>query len=627
MRPEPSCERARAALSARLDGELDASASRELDRHLEGCPDCRAQERDLRWLRRSLRVQPLEQEVPDLTEAIMARVVPLPTAAKKREVWLPRLRTAAVAAVVAVVVVGASIPFLDRRPATASAAEVVREVRAAAQGLHGYRASFEVDEWGWHPRVPHRSFAADIWFQAPERMRLEIGDLTAYPAGTWPRNEITLVANERTWWLREPATCPTEVLPRCVPARRGVVETRRVVGRQPFDGSTPVPTDVIVPIETFSDAGSIEVLGAGRVLDRDTYRVALSYRHAAPLVASLQSAGTWRPFHPLDRVEVWLDQATWFPLRFEVTAGTSPERNSWEVAVGVDDAPGAILLDVRATRFASAGGSEPGTFVAPETGTTRYGGFVASRGAYPSMSVLPADTAGLSPYRTGSLGRGRTVVAYVRGMTWLKVTLIEERRTWFPAPGTEEVRLGPRSWAYYAPAGPGHGRQATLPGAPRIVAESNLPREDLIEVVRSIGANGERVPSVVRTATATISYLEPKAALRAARFALAPAWLPRGYRATSATLTSAPEARSLTIHYRHPQVEYEGTGIRITQSRPVGYLPPTSEDSIRVRIGSLVARWSFERGELEWVDGSIYRAIAVPSGDLTTALRIAGSLS
>jgi hypothetical protein len=55
-------------------------------------------------------------------------------------------------------------------------------------------------------------------------------------------------------------------------------------------------------------------------------------------------------------------------------------------------------------------------------------------------------------------------------------------------------------------------------------------------------------------------------------------------------------------------------------------LPPGSVDFIDVRVGGEIARWSPDRGELEWIDHGVYRAVAAPGFDLSTAVRIAESL-
>lgn len=626
MVPELTCAAARAALSARLDGELDDATGATLDAHLLGCSACSSYERDLLALRRTLRVQPMQVEAPDLTEAIMRRI-PTPSMRPRSEVWTSRLRTAAIAAVVAALVVGVSLPFVDRPRSIASASEVVREIRAAARSLVAYRATFALQERGWHPEVPQRSFEARVSFRTPESLRLEIRDRTPYPGNAWPRNDVKLVATPNTWWLREPTSCPTEVLPYCAAARAAEVERRRVFGRQPFDGSTPLPTDVIVPLETLSDARAIKVVGPGSILGRSAERVALAYRYAAPLIASFQSAGTWREFHPLDRVEIWLDRETWFPLRFEITAAVSSERQAWAAARGADDAAGGLLFAARATRFEPDPSLSASTFAVPETGIDRYAGFTSREIDGAIARWLPRDTAGLSSYRSGSLGPGRSIASYTRGMTWMKVTVVQGDGRSVPEPGAEEIELGAGSWAYYEPAASGLGRRVVLFGSPRIILETNLPRATLLRVAGSVDHHGQRAPRRVRTGSSTITYVRPEDAGRTAPFTRVPSWLPTAYRATSATVTSMRDgARSVTLYFRHPEVDYEGSGIRITQSRPVRFLPPTSTDPMRVSIGAKVARWSAGRGELEWLDSGVYRAVVVPSGDLATALRIAHSM-
>ncbi len=46
-----NCDEARARLSAFIDGELPPAEAAALERHLAGCPSCRAEEADLRRLR------------------------------------------------------------------------------------------------------------------------------------------------------------------------------------------------------------------------------------------------------------------------------------------------------------------------------------------------------------------------------------------------------------------------------------------------------------------------------------------------------------------------------------------------------------------------------------------------
>jgi predicted anti-sigma-YlaC factor YlaD len=58
--PSRACDRARAHISARLDGELTEFERARLTLHLAGCPACRAYEADVVAVTEMVRVTPLE---------------------------------------------------------------------------------------------------------------------------------------------------------------------------------------------------------------------------------------------------------------------------------------------------------------------------------------------------------------------------------------------------------------------------------------------------------------------------------------------------------------------------------------------------------------------------------------
>lgn len=70
------CSELRESISARIDGEQPAVPAGILDRHLAGCPDCRAWQERATALRRLTLVREAPQ-VPDLTARILAEA-PLP---------------------------------------------------------------------------------------------------------------------------------------------------------------------------------------------------------------------------------------------------------------------------------------------------------------------------------------------------------------------------------------------------------------------------------------------------------------------------------------------------------------------------------------------------------------------
>lgn len=612
-----ACARVRVELSARLDGEHERALDAALDAHLAWCTACRAHAEELARVRSALRLATAET-VPDLTAQIARRVGAEGPRARRRTYWQARLRAASLAAAVAaLVLLGASLPW-QRSGEAARAAAITERVRAAARALSSYHAVFDIEERGWHPQVPQRRFRAELWFRAPEELRLSLRDLTTYPAaGDWPSNDVDLVVRPGRWWLSEVTSCPTQALPGC---GRATIEERSVVNRPPFDDDTRLPTDAILPLETLAESEGVQVLGSGTVAGHSAQRITLPYRQAAPLIASLQPGGSWRPLHPLDRVEVWLERETWFPLRIEVRAAANPERAAWALRHDLGREPaGRLLFRARAIGFDEPRAFAARVFDAPVSGIVRDGRFAPGRaGALPRPGFL----AGLSPYRSGRIG-SVSVLSYARGLSWLRLT--GERGPAVPSLRAEELRLPNGGWAYYLPSGAGLSRRLDLYGDGwHLALESNLPRATLIDIASSIPLQSERAPRVLREGALSVRRLDAAEA-RALGFVRWPGWLPEGYRARVATLARSNGTRTLTVYFRRAETELDGVGIRLTQA-PAAALPPTSERLLAVWVDGVLGRWSPERGELEWVEGGVYRAVAVPSFDVATALRIAEGL-
>jgi hypothetical protein len=617
------CATLRVDISARLDGELDKRSSLIVAEHLENCASCRAYERELMRLRSALRVQSAES-VPDLSGSIMSRVrTEQPRVARRRE-WRTGARIAAVAAVVAALtVLAASLPFSERQPQSASAAEIVAKVRTAAQELSTYRASFSIVERGFPAQVDERRFSAEVFFDAPERFRLKVRDLTAYPDPSWPANDVDLIAGSRRWWIEQPHTCPVEVLLDC-PVPQGTSE-RTVVARQPFDGTSTLPTDIIVPLETLASSGNFEVLDRDRVAGRPAIEVRMPFNEALPLVTALQPAGLWRSFHPLDPVEIWLDEQTWFPLHFEVHVGASPGRAAWARAERYADRPGATILEVSARRF-ERGPIPRRIFSVPVDGTIRSGDFDEVNQP-PGHWLRPGYTAGLEPHRFGRTSDDRWVMSWSSGMTWLKVTGTKSRDPVLPA-SAEEIRLDNGGWAYYQPASETIKRRVEINAGDRhLYLESNLARAELLAVASSLDTTGKRLPrTVVGTKGSFVRRLDIET-VAGIGFIKEPAKLPEGYRPSAAVLSkSKSSGKSITVYYRGLEAEYDGDGIRVSHSPGIKSLVPTSETSQLYDLNGVEARWLLNRGQLEWIDDRVYRSVTVPSGDLATAYLIARSL-
>lgn len=625
------CAEARVELSARLDGELDEPTARALDAHLERCDACRREEHALREARRAVRIQPVGH-VPDLTERIMQAVAEDGPRLRNRSEWAARFKIAAVAASIsALVLAGASLPLSTGQGDVASAAEIADAVSSAARSLSGYRASFDIVERGWHPEIPQRHFSAELWFDAPESLRMLVTDFTSYPDDGWPRNNVELVASPQKWSIEEPTEwqCPLSALRPCALREQTPSESRTIVDRQPFDGTSHLPTDLIVPLETLVSSEGFDVVGPDTVAGRATYEVELSYSDAIPLVDALQAGGSWRPFNATDRVRVWIDRRTWFPLQFEVIASDRRERAAWADQLGLTDRAGQTLLSVKAASFSATTSFSSDTFEVPTRGLVKSGGFDASE-APAAWAPEPRYLAGLDAYRSGRTESGHTVRSYSRGMTWLKVTAhrLHPPKPFFP-PTAELIQLPGEGAAYYQPGSVALGRRIDVYGdRVHVHLESNLPRAELTKVAASLGVRGEEAPSTTGRGSSQIVRIEDEDPYERAAYAVAPRYVPNGHGLTSATLARARDGRStLTTYYRGSEADYSETGLRITQSRPVGSLAPSSRDFLRVKFGRVEGRWAPDSGQLEWIDQGTYRSVTVPFADLSMAVAVARSLT
>lgn len=625
------CDVAERELSAGLDGEPLEERVRS---HLETCPRCRHFEAEARRLRDAARLEPAPV-VPDLVASIMERVEREPA----RPGWGREIAAFAAAAVVVALVAG-GLPGVRRGPLPVRASEIAERVAAASREISAYRAVFDVIEHNFADEVPERRFEVRVAFRVPERFRAEVRDRTEYPSEAWPRNDVTLAVDRDRWSLSAPVTCPREALPACA---SGETRTLAVRGRAPFDGDAPLPTDAILPVKTLSGSGRLRVLGEGSVSGRPVIRVELDQRDATPLLAFLQAGGSWRPFFPLDRVEVSLDAETWFPLAYEVRAGAGAEREAWAVRNGLPaEEPGRVLLAVRARSFQDSVPSDWRPRVRRSGAVDRGfrevapGGLARAAGYEPSV---PTEVAGLESYRVGVVGTGagatEVVTSYARGLSWLR---IRETRSWDQealfgdvGPLAARIRLPGGGVAYHEPPTAMLGRRLAIHAARTdLYLESNLPLERLLEVAGSMPVEGRPVPDAWRTRRLPGGTLEVGVKLEEAVRALPDLALPRAlpaeYRLWTLHLFRGREGSAVTAFFRRSGGELDGTGIRLHQVERAGLAPPTDPGALAVRLRGETGRYSPIRGELEWVEDGVYRSLRADGLDLDHLAQVAGSL-
>lgn len=599
MKAESTCSRYRAELSARLDGDGDTTMTDELDAHLQECARCREFERTQHSLRRALRLAPVA-DVPDIADRVMARIAVDGDKTRKQF----RVKVASVAAVAAALVVLASaLPVLAPEVPVANASEVTRRAFSAARTLDSYRATFDIVERNWHPDIPVRRFEATVWYRAPERLRLTVRDLTDLPPGSWPTNDVDLIAGPRRSWIREPYSCPPQALPGC--AVQAGVEERSVVGRHPFDGTSTAPSEIVVPLETLATSDAFSVAGTETIGGRDALHVVLTYRQAYPLIQALQVGGSWARLFPLDRVDLWLDPETSFPLRFTVSR----------------PGLGAPVLEVDARVVQPDANPPDEIFVPPRRGNVRSAGF-RDRAVRLPAGAMPSHLAGLGEYRSGTSGRSK-IVTFVDGMSYLKLTTRRGPPQPAPLPG-ETLTLRPGSFGLYRPAEPHQPRLIEVAGPGLTVRlESNLRRNELIRIAASLPLDGLQ-PVSAGAETNVVALTEARLKqLEVAR----PTELPPGYGPFSAQMNQTKTGTEVAIVYFASESAWEGSEIRLFQSSGVGMLPPSSEDLAAVTVDGSRGRWSSERGELEWIDrAGIYHSVSAPSFDLASVIAIAESL-
>ncbi|HVH54291.1 MAG TPA: zf-HC2 domain-containing protein, partial [Actinomycetota bacterium] len=215
------CDRARRAISERMDGErLSPRLTAAVEHHVAGCVGCAAFESAAWKLREAARFE-VAPAVPDLVDSIMTAVeaetqepppVRLRLLARDGALRpsLPRrIRLAPAAAALAVGLVAGSVavggPWQRPEGLSVDAAEVTRGVADAATTFSAYQARFAVTEYHFAPDVPIREFSMNVWFQAPERFRLDVVDHTQYPSTDVTPTDLELIVNGSSWYSVGPS--------------------------------------------------------------------------------------------------------------------------------------------------------------------------------------------------------------------------------------------------------------------------------------------------------------------------------------------------------------------------------------------------------------------------------------
>jgi tmRNA-binding protein len=93
----------------------------------------------------------------------------------------------------------------------------------------------------------------------------------------------------------------------------------------------------VVPVRSFLRSPEPTALGTRTIDGHEAIGVEVSASQVAPLLDGLRPAGNLRQFFPSDVVSLWLDAASWTPLRFEVRVSDDPDRVTWAINRGYVD--------------------------------------------------------------------------------------------------------------------------------------------------------------------------------------------------------------------------------------------------------------------------------------------------
>jgi hypothetical protein len=186
-----------------------------------------------------------------------------------------------------------------------------------------------------------------------------------------------------------------------------------------------------------------------------------------------------------------------------------------------------------------------------------------------------------------------SVISFTDGRAWV---VVRSTTAWpggrlFGDPGgvVRRLDLGPAGVAYAAEDG---SRVAVHGDSVDLVVAGSLAPADLRRVAASTGVVGKPVPDGWAEA-ATATFAEAR---RAVPHLLLPAAL-RGFGPPAVRV----DGESVTV-------AYAGAGDRafiVTEAPGRRLLPPLDPDARTVRVRRLDARWSPDRGELEWIEDGL----------------------
>lgn len=564
MSTEPRCEDIAFEISVAHDE--GRSPDEPALAHLETCADCSAFATRIGSLDRLLAPQAFDR-APDIAPVVMQRL------ARPKSTWW-----SVAAAVVVGLLVGGLIGGIGTRLDTVHASDLGDLFHRAGTGLEGLGADLLIVERGAHPSVPERVYVGSISYDAPEQLDIDLIDTTDYPDERWPGNDMSLSIVDGDMVIVAGSSCPVAAQPECLVAPT----THALRDQSPFDEGVLIPLEIVNPARTLSMPGGLEVLGITELGGRPSIQTTSTVA-AVELISSITARGAWRDLHPTDPVVMWLDEETLVPLRIEVFAADSFERDLWQLRRGYQDEPAADqpIFIVELANLST--GPHRVQATVPVDAPSR--GFVDGE-----VDLTEPDIPeGFEPHRRGhwTLTDGGLVevASWSDGRSWLKV---EATRDWgglslfgLSSPFVEPVSLGSGSLGYLSPGGNTlaiHGEEVD------VAVTGSVPRELLIDIASSLGIHGRAVPPTwLQASIIGLDDLPPGTLVPEAE-----GWsvLGRVENGQTTILLTAGGARNVVV----------------TQQTSERLAPPTGPDFYEVEVRGASGRYDANASTLEWIE-------------------------
>lgn len=587
---EQQCEHAQSELSVAWDQSISPSSATH--RHTQGCANCTAFADSLGELDFLLAKGKFDR-APDLTPAVLAA---LPRR-RPQQWWVSVAAAAAVG-----VAIGALVGGIGSRLDAVQAQDLDDRLHAASPAVVGLSADLLVVERGWHPEVSERVYTGSLRYNSPEQLEIDLTDTTPYPTDAWIPNDMALSIADGDTITTASTPCPQEAVPGCLqpPA------TTAITDRRPFDDGVIAPLEIVGPTRGFTWWSGIEVVGSPSLDGRRTIQVETTVA-GVDLIGAISNQGSWRELHPTDRVLLWLDEKSLVPVRVEVFATESPERQLWQLRRGYLDNPGDEPIFIIQLSELVIG---PNPIHAQLPDNAISAGFADGPAAVPSPSLDSRFMAHRSGSRSLPDGGRVQVATWSDGRSWIMVQATdawaENRLFGMPLPFVRRIELDNGSVGYMDPS----GEAIAIHGSEMDILVSGSTTEDLlVEVAGSLGIDGLAVPA--EWAEASIVNVDE---------------LPSG--------TMVPEVDGWSIlggvDNNEVTILLSGGGSRtvVVTQRPGSRLgPPVGPDSSEIEVRGVEGRFDAASTTLEWVENDRLIQIRSDTVGLSELLEIATSLS